>query len=299
MKFPWDKYEELPLSKRNTLQMFITNRCNLKCEGCFARNAMGDGQEITLTEYQQVILKGIGKRVKQINILGGEPTLHPKLDSMCLFNAEHDLKTTVYTNGTHLGNNYKYYHGAKIRVSLDSFAGTKKSVQTLLKSGFSIEHIDANYMTTTKSTAIELYNAANWLEFEGCKVFFIFNMCEMANPTQEFFDSSASDLVLPVLEYKKLIHDFMTEYNGDMEIHVSKRGVFESTKSLPHNKCKFSNYFIGGKYIQCPYDIVNLKWQDDYDFDTRYCQQNSTCLMSKLKFQRRKNEDDDSTTVVQ
>jgi hypothetical protein len=71
-----------------------------------------------------------------------------------------------------------------------------------------------------------------------------------------------------------------------MEIHISKRGVFESTKTLPDTKCRFSNQFIGGKVIQCPYDIVNMKFQTDYNFGTRDCQHNSTCLMSKIILRR-------------
>ncbi|PIT88468.1 MAG: hypothetical protein COU29_01650 [Candidatus Magasanikbacteria bacterium CG10_big_fil_rev_8_21_14_0_10_36_32] len=71
-----------------------------------------------------------------------------------------------------------------------------------------------------------------------------------------------------------------------MEIHVSKRGVFESTKTIAENKCRFANYFIGGQIIQCPYDVVNLKFQKDYTFNTRHCQQSNTCLMSKVVFKK-------------
>jgi MoaA/NifB/PqqE/SkfB family radical SAM enzyme len=292
MKFPWYKYKELPLSKRNTLQIFITNVCNLKCDGCFAREVMKKDSKayISMEEYCSAIKTAMNKGVKQINILGGEPLLHNSLHLMCEYNKLNNLKTTIYTNGTLLGNNYpiEYFHGAKLRVSLDSFKTTKKCVDNLIKSNFPINKIDANFMTTTETTLSDLYNSANVLENYGCRVFFIFNMQELKNNNQEFFDCSGNKLVLPVLDYKNLVHKFLEVYNGDMEIHISKRGVFESTLSLPHNKCKFANYFIDGKIIQCPYDVINLKYQDDYEFDKRYCQQNSTCLMSKIKVQRRK-----------
>jgi molybdenum cofactor biosynthesis enzyme MoaA len=249
---------------------------------------------ISYAEYSLAVDNAVRKGAEQINILGGEPLLHPELDMLCYYNADKGLKTTIYTNGILL---HKYqpqhFYGAKLRVSFDSLMTTNKAITQLVdnsKNGKSLIHlIDANYMVTTRTTALEMFMAATVLEAWGCKVFFIFNMCEMRNPHQEFFDSSASDLVLPVLEYKAMIHEFMNLYDGKMEIHVSKRGVFESTKSLPHCKCKFSNYFIGGKIIQCPYDIVNLKWQNDYEFDSRFCQQNNTCLMSKLKFQNKRN----------
>ena len=87
---------------------------------------------------------------------------------------------------------------------------------------------------------------------------------------------------MPVVEYKKLVYDFLNVYTGEMEIHISKRGMFESTLNPGYNKCRFANYFIGGKIVQCPYDIVNSKFQADYEYDKRHCQHNSTCMMSKI-----------------
>jgi molybdenum cofactor biosynthesis enzyme MoaA len=55
MYFPWKDYEELPVGRRNTLQVFITNKCNLKCDGCFARNAMEGDSSINLEEYNIVV----------------------------------------------------------------------------------------------------------------------------------------------------------------------------------------------------------------------------------------------------
>ncbi len=293
MKFPWYKYEELPVSKRNTLQMFITNRCDLNCEGCFAKAVMGtNGGDMTLIEYYNTVELAVKKKVSQINILGGEPLLHSKLDSMCLYNLNSELSTTVYTNGNYLQRfEPMYYHGAKLRVSLDSFIVTDKSIVNLIKTNKDwVPRIDANFMVTDLTTASELFNAANVLEDYGCKVFFISSYRRLEN-NADFFINRWDDM-LPgtkdVLRYKKIVHKFLEMYNGNMEIHVSKRGVFESTLNLPHCKCKFANYFIGGKIIQCPYDVANLKYQDDYKFDTRFCQQNNTCLMSKIKLQRRK-----------
>ena len=87
MKFPWYKYEEQELDRRNTLQIFITNRCNLKCDGCFARNIMGDRkQDMSLKEYGEILLEFIQKGGKQINIIGGEPLLHPDIITMIELN---------------------------------------------------------------------------------------------------------------------------------------------------------------------------------------------------------------------
>lgn len=279
MRFPWNKYEELPLGRRNTLQIFITNRCNLKCPGCFARNAMENNADIGVEEYRMVIEKLIAKDGKQINILGGEPLLHPKLKELLDINRLHNLKTTIYTNGYFL-NKYEAedFKNIKLRVSLYCKTGGVKAIDNLPRIDFPME---VCYMVSKNTTVNELLETASDIEKNyHCPVFFISSIRELDNPNKEFFEDTP--ISMSVLDYKKLVHEFLEKYAGAMEIHISKRGVFESTVTLPDNHCRFANYFIGGKIIQCPYDVVNLKFQEDYFFGKRNCQQSSTCLMSKI-----------------
>lgn len=291
MKFPWDKYEEIPLDRRNTLQVFITNRCNMSCNGCFARNIISENnKDISLEEYREVLEKFIDKGGEQINLLGGEPLIHPEINNILRCNYYYKIKTTVYTNGYFLdklpylnitGNILK---NTKFRVSIYSYDGECKSCFSISENH---PEFDANFMVSSETTLDELLLSAERCEsFYKCKVFFISSIRELDNERKEFFDDT--ELTMPVLKYKELVHNFLDKYNGDMEIHISKRGVFESTVSLCGNKCKFANYFIGGKIIQCPYDVVNRKFQPDYEFDKRYCQQNSSCLMSKIKLRIKK-----------
>ncbi len=288
MRFPWDKYEELPVSRRNTLQIFITNQCNLRCAGCFARKILGEnGQHISLDEYKKAVKDFLEKGGEQINIIGGEPLLHHDLRSIIKFNLKNGIKTTIYTNG-YLLDKYseKDFEGVKLRVSIYCKLGGVKSVNTLPKTNIPV---DINFMVSKNTTVEELLDTASYVENNlNCNVFFISSIRELDNPRQEFFDDTA--ITMGVLKYKELVHDFLNKYRGNMEIHISKRGVFESTKTLPDNTCRFANYFIGGKIIQCPYDVVNLKFQKDYAFNERFCRQNNACLMSKIILKPRTTE---------
>ena len=285
MRFPWNKYEELPLSRRNTLQVFITNACNLKCNGCFARSVIVDEKNhMNIKEYVEILEKFLDKGGEQINLLGGEPLLHPNLREILDINQANKIKTSIYTNGYFLDKYAKKdFENIKLRVSLYCKLGEIKSAKNLLKTNIPI---DANFMVSVNTSLEELLNCAEYIEENyNCDIFFISSIRELDNPKKEFFDDTK--ITMPVLKYKELIHNFLERYSGNMEIHVSKRGVFESTKTLPDNKCKFANYFIGGKIIQCPYDVVNLKFQNDYEFGKRNCQQNNTCLMSKVIYKRK------------
>jgi len=288
MKFSWNKYEEVALSKRNTMQVFITNRCNLDCPGCFAAKMrqLGTKQDMTLREYCALVDRAMDKGAKQINILGGEPYLHSRLSRFCKANEVRGLKTTIYTNGTMLSKmNMDSLCGAKVRVSIYGPGIGIKGVGSLDSQEFDYS-IDANYMVGASTSYLDLVHTANYVESRfDCEVFFISSIRECDNDNDFFNDTKRT---MPVLLYKKLVHWFLEDYKGYMEIHISKRGVFESTLSLPHNRCKFVNCFIGGGIIQCPYDVVNMKFQEDYHFDTRYCQQNNTCLMSKIIVRRKR-----------
>ncbi|MDY6969784.1 MAG: 4Fe-4S cluster-binding domain-containing protein [Spirochaetota bacterium] len=286
MKFPWFKYEELPLSSRPTAQIFVTTRCNLRCDGCFARNVMKDSKQkdMSMDMYKSVVADAFQKGVQQINILGGEPLLHKDLRRMIAINNLLDLKTTIYTNGYILDQyDQKDFGGVKLRLSIYSHKGHVKAV-TKIPQGL---HFDANYMVSANTILSDLHLAAKYCEeVYGCKVFFISSIRELDNLRREFFDDT--DLTMSVLKYKELVHEFLYKYTGNMDIHVSKRGVFESTRSLPNKTCNFVNIFPNGKIIQCPYDVVNLKYQNHYEFGKRYCQQNNTCLMSKVIYRRRR-----------
>jgi MoaA/NifB/PqqE/SkfB family radical SAM enzyme len=239
---------------------------------------------MSLEEYTAIVDHAIERGAKQVNILGGEPLLHSGLGAMCAYNAGMDLKTTIYTNGTLLHTWLPHVSVfAKLRVSIYGETGIK-GLDHLYVQDF--PHVfDANFMVGVGTTCDELLNVAEAVEEDfHCKVFFISSIRQLDNH-QDFFQDSP--LTLPILEYKELVHKFLHHYEGNMEIHISKRGVFESTQSLPHCKCKFVNRFIGGGIIQCPYDVVNLMFQDDYRFDFRDCQQNNTCLMSKIVVRRR------------
>lgn len=283
MKFPWHKYEELPLGRRNTTQIFITNRCNMQCNGCFARNVMVDDKDMDLQEYFSAIKYAIERGVQQINLLGGEPFMHQEIYEMIRYNHYLRLKTTIYTNGTLLRNiDPVLLGGAKLRVSIYALEGPKGITNIKLDYDPRLK-FDANFMVSANTTVQEMLQVAHIAEHDhNCPVFFIFSMRELENLDHEFFlDNEETG---NVLDYKGLVHEFLSCYEGNMEIHVSKRGVFESTTTQPDCRCRFANTFIGGKHIQCPYDVVNLKYVENYSFGKRFCQHNNTCLMSKVVY---------------
>ncbi|MCI0493526.1 radical SAM protein, partial [candidate division KSB1 bacterium] len=81
----------------------ITSQCNLKCSYCFAQeeyqvNANSVGH-MPLTIYEQALDFIVRSDIKQIRILGGEPTLHPDFISFLELALKTGRPVRLFSNG--------------------------------------------------------------------------------------------------------------------------------------------------------------------------------------------------------
>lgn len=82
-------------------KILITRKCNLRCAFCRIRRDEKIKNELTLEEWKKVFynLEGIG--IKNIQILGGEPTTLPYLEEIIKFlNQETNLFYSIESNST-------------------------------------------------------------------------------------------------------------------------------------------------------------------------------------------------------
>lgn len=120
------------------IQFYPTLRCNLSCSFCFNRglSAMPD---ITFRDFDRLVATIARSGVGEMDILGGEPTLHPELGRMADILYSHKMKTTISTNGC--GNLHvleavhkkSYGDLIKIGVSLNSAPVSKDLHEYLMK----------------------------------------------------------------------------------------------------------------------------------------------------------------------
>lgn len=87
--------------KYNTLKIFITNNCNLKCLHCYRYNETNQFEELTISDWTRIIKEHKNLGGDSILISGGEPFLElEKLKSILEFAKSEDLRTAVITNTT-------------------------------------------------------------------------------------------------------------------------------------------------------------------------------------------------------
>lgn len=84
------------------LQVFVTNRCNLRCRHCFFHeNIEGDPSEIKPHDLRKII-RSLNRDLRALSLVGGEPFLSEDLAENCRAAAEgiHVKSIYIITNGT-------------------------------------------------------------------------------------------------------------------------------------------------------------------------------------------------------
>lgn len=88
---------------RGSFDLYITNVCNLHCKNCIVLDYKGRVTipHLSLAEIKEIIEK-IPVQLEQIQLVGGEPTLHPQLEEIVLYLKQSNKaqKLSIVTNGT-------------------------------------------------------------------------------------------------------------------------------------------------------------------------------------------------------
>jgi radical SAM protein with 4Fe4S-binding SPASM domain len=87
------------LSAPTSVDLFITNRCNLNCVHCFSSRENQALRELSIEEVRSVLdqLEKLG--VLELRISGGEPLLHPQIDEILMTLKDRRLRRVILTNG--------------------------------------------------------------------------------------------------------------------------------------------------------------------------------------------------------
>lgn len=83
------------------IQFFPTLRCDQQCSFCFNRG-IAAAEEITPGNFGKLASKISAIGIQELDILGGEPTLHPCLSDIIGIAGQNGLKTSLSTNGSNI-----------------------------------------------------------------------------------------------------------------------------------------------------------------------------------------------------
>ena len=152
----------------------ITNRCTLKCEGCYFYQRVYDEQsDLDTAQVHKILDRMIDIRLPVLYIAGGEPLMREDLFELMEKAKRHHILTVLYTNGLHIDEQKaalvdRFFDMAF--VSIDGFASDHEILRgkntyepamdglKLLTAGRKRAKVGINYVITK-------YNADNTVAF--------------------------------------------------------------------------------------------------------------------------------------
>ena len=285
-------YDEMSWRERvvipqNSLQLFITDECNLRCPECFYGGNLGKLQ-MSLEDYKSYVQK-YKDYVMKIILLGGEPTLHKNLSEMIVFNAELGLKTTLYTNGFQLAKIEELMRDSEmnkwltIRIGVHGLTVSEKKLTNVARTDIPITIV---YMLA-RYNAHELMDATEYAEKNfNCKEFFISSIREIDMTGDYWLDTERT---IPIQEYAHIVQCFVDEYRGNISIlHISTRGVLVTNKQdfTSVTRCRIGSILRNGMCILSPLDIALMKSASELIFDLQSCFRYHKCVLQKIVLEK-------------
>jgi len=282
LKYDRNKWREESVPAFNTLQLFITNRCNLRCRGCFYSHKLG-GEEMSLDAYRAAVEPYLG-RIGKIILLGGEPTMHEDLPEIIKFNQEHGLKTTIYSNGFDLAPLVSLdLAGVKIRIGVYGAQSGEKCLAQVKRTDLPVTIV---YMLRRDNIG-QLAAAAEMAEKDfKCDDFYVSSIRDIAATGDYWIDTPET---VPAEEFAAIAQDFVDNYRGGLKrLHLATRGVLvtENNDFAGVKRCRFGNLFPDGEKIICPLDISKKLASPELVFDSRPCTKHHKCILQKIVLHR-------------
>lgn len=110
------------------IQFYPTLKCNFSCSFCFNRG-IDPVDDISISDFEALIsiVSDIG--IKEIDILGGEPTLHPKFNQIIDLLSRTKLRTTISSNGSNINllkNISEKYHSDQVSIGISIYSDSIK-----------------------------------------------------------------------------------------------------------------------------------------------------------------------------
>lgn len=96
----FEKFSIPFLSAPASVDVFITNRCNLKCLHCFSSRKERDVQDLSLDNLESIFDQMEKMGVLEVRINGGEPLTHPDIGKVLLMLEARRFRKVIITNGT-------------------------------------------------------------------------------------------------------------------------------------------------------------------------------------------------------
>lgn len=254
------------LSAIKSANWHFTSKCNYSCKFCTRQNSRGDVSSLDSVDEILTYLKQLD--IVKLNIVGGEPMMHPLFYDLLRLSKEMGFVVCVTTNGSFLNahtiqkmKEYVSWIGISIdstsdKIAADMGRGTgghlahiKKITPFIHEAGIKLK---INSVVTKQTKDEDMRDVISELSPARWKVFQFLSIpgqndhvnSEYAVTTEEFEEycerhrsvklESDGKTVLPVFESAECMADsyFMLDANGDVEVNTPSGAIFLPLSSV-------------------------------------------------------------------
>ena len=149
----------------------ITRRCNLTCKHCY----LGEGraQDMTPADFQSLVEQFEKMQGLKLMISGGEPLLHPEIETILEIAASRRLRVVLLSNGTLIDKKMAqmlsgYVH--EVQISIDGIEQSHDRIRgsgSFKKAMEGIRNLQDAGIDVSIATMIHRYNAQEFDEMEA------------------------------------------------------------------------------------------------------------------------------------
>ncbi len=128
--------------------IFLTKKCNLKCQYCFADEFVNkSNEEYTIEDFKKVVSFIKTNKEEKIGLIGGEPTLYPYFkEVLSILNEDKDIENyIIYTNGIEIDKYINEIINSKVQLLINcnspkdigrNFDKLKENINLLVSKNF-------------------------------------------------------------------------------------------------------------------------------------------------------------------
>jgi ABC-2 type transport system ATP-binding protein len=177
------------------------DHCTLKCVGCITKSDSQSELFVDVNQFEKDI-KELSKfmRVKRLNLMGGEPLLHPKIDEFIRIAKKHELanKVIINTNGELLANQTDYFWETVDGFHITLYENTKidrSSIKNLVVEDKYKKYNYSHMVIEVKQNFFKFYTKNKNLDTQE-----IFNDCSVAKQCHYVSGGKYYKCIMPILQ---------------------------------------------------------------------------------------------------
>lgn len=303
------KWKEEYGSFEHTLLLFITDRCNLYCEGCFNNVNMNGRRKYSLGDMSAKYVAQLvdsNPNVNDFDVMGGEPLLHPNFESIMKVLQERGKNIGIFTNGYYLDRLRSDYTGVKIQFSFQTIDERGKSLKSIARVADKLKIFEGIYplkltLLMNSQNRLEIPQMVQWVEDNFIMLDKI-TIGAVRNEADYWNDNY--DYVVPFEEYGDIVQDFVDNYRGRLDLDIFSKGFLYTDKmpqNQPHQLGRFKCIYPRAKYALSLYHIArgdigsfDHKFPFDFNNPEGFMENNGRELTDKIRLiNLRKNNNAD------